>query len=164
MKKPADTLLIKKKTALTDNSALAEEPGVERLVRKALSMRELSYAPYSDFAVGAALEASDGRLFGGCNIENAAYGPTMCAERTALFKAVSEGCRSFRRIVIAGGPAGDAPQRFCPPCGSCRQVLAEFCDPETFEIILAGADGKTETHTLKELLPLGFTKNALRHA
>ena len=161
MKESADALLTEKKTAAAENSAYNEDPAIARLVRKALSMRELSYAPYSAFAVGAALEAADGSVFGGCNIENAAYGPTMCAERTALFKAVSEGRRSFRRIVIAGGPLSKGPLSFCPPCGCCRQALAEFCDPETFEIILARADGKTEAHTLKELLPLGFTKDAL---
>ncbi len=152
-----DTPITAKPEASDDSSKQSLLP----LIQTALEMRRRAYAPYSAFAVGAAIETADGKIFGGCNIENAAYGPTMCAERTAIFKAVSEGHRVFRRIVIAGGPAGQEPQSLCPPCGSCRQVLAEFCDPDTFEIILTKADGETETHTLKELLPLGFTKDAL---
>lgn len=149
------------KPANAEEAAFAGDGFLRKLSAAALRMRTFAYAPYSAFAVGAALETADGSVFGGCNIENAAYGPTMCAERTAIFKAVSEGHRSFRRIVIAGGPAGREPQNFCPPCGACRQVLSEFCDPETFEIFLTRGDGAMERHTLKELFPLGFTKNAL---
>lgn len=134
---------------------------IEELAEIALQMRARSYAPYSAFAVGAALEAADGSVYGGCNVENAAYGPSMCAERTAIFKAVSEGRQDFKRIVIAGGPAGEEPAAFCPPCGCCRQVLSEFCDPDTFSIILVNGKREMQTYSLRELLPLGFTKEAL---
>ena len=106
------------------------------LVMEALKARKQAYCPYSGFAVGAALLCADGRVFTGCNIENAAYPATNCAERTAIFKAVSEGKTEFRAIAIVGGPKGKEPENFCAPCGVCRQVMAEFCDPETFRIIL----------------------------
>lgn len=117
--------------------------------------------PYSGFAVGAALLCADGRVFTGCNIENAAYPATNCAERTAIFKAVSEGKTEFRAIAIVGGPKGKEPENFCAPCGVCRQVMAEFCDPETFRIILMNGAGEIREYLLKELLPLGFTGKAL---
>lgn len=125
------------------------------LIRKAIDMRSFSYVPYSHFAVGAALLAEDGQIFTGCNIENAAYTPTNCAERTAVFKAVSEGVTSFRAIAIAGGHVGELTD-LCPPCGVCRQVLMEFCNPDTFEIILAKSEEAYRIFTLKELLPMGF--------
>ena len=106
------------------------------LCRKALEMRAYSYVPYSHFHVGAALLCEDGTVYGGCNIENAAYTPTNCAERTAFFKAVSEGKRSFLAIAIAGGPEGAEKLDYCPPCGVCRQVMREFCGAD-FEILLA---------------------------
>ena len=105
--------------------------------------------------MGAALLAADGTIYTGCNIENAAYTPTNCAERTAFFKAVSEGVRDFRAICIVGGMNG-VLSGYTAPCGVCRQVMMEFCDPETFQIILAAADGKYKIHRLKELLPEGF--------
>ncbi|MCC8066937.1 MAG: cytidine deaminase [Clostridiales bacterium] len=135
------------------------------LIRLAYQARERAYVPYSHFAVGAALEAEDGRVFLGCNIENAAYTPTNCAERTAFFKAVSEGYRSFRQIAIVGGSVknssgeaayAEAGGDYCPPCGVCRQVMMEFCDPETFRILLAKSPREYLSYTLKELLPLGF--------
>ena len=126
------------------------------LYRQAVEAREKSYSPYSRFAVGAALLTSDGKVYTGCNIENAAYGPSNCAERTAFFKAVSEGERSFCAIAIAGGPAGSQPSEPCPPCGVCRQVMQEFCRPESFLIILGDASEDLKTYTLSELLPLGF--------
>ena len=110
----------------------------KELVREALEARKQSYCPYSGFAVGAALLCGDGTVFRGCNIENAAYPATNCAERTAMFKAVSEGNTDFRAIAIVGGPKGKEPKDFCAPCGVCRQVMAEFCDPETFRIVLPG--------------------------
>ena len=125
------------------------------LIRKAIDMRSFSYVPYSHFAVGAALLAEDGQIFTGCNIENAAYTPTNCAERTAVFKAVSEGVTSFRAVAIAGGPEGELMD-LCPPCGVCRQVLMEFCNPDTFEIILAKSEEAYRIFTLKDLLPMGF--------
>ena len=107
----------------------------EKLIQKALDMLNFSYAPYSHFHVGAALLSKKGKVYGGCNIENAAYGPSNCAERTAIFKAVSEGEKEFEAIVIVGGMEGKVKD-FCPPCGVCRQVMREFC-AQDFKIILA---------------------------
>lgn len=121
----------------------------EELKVAAIAMLEKSYCPYSHFAVGAALECSDGTVFTGCNVENAAYSPGICAERTAVVKAVSEGHRDFRRIVIAG-----RSKDFCTPCGVCRQVLREFA-PE-IEVICLNADGAERVFTLSELLPHSF--------
>ena len=119
------------------------------LCQKAQEMTKMAYAPYSNFRVGAALECSDGTVFTGCNIENAAYGPTNCAERTAVFKAVSEGYRSFVRIAIAG-----ETEQFCAPCGVCRQVLQEFASE--IEVILVNKNGETMELTLPELFPYSF--------
>lgn len=125
-----------------------------KLIQAAFDAMERAYAPYSHFTVGAALLTADGRIFTGCNVENAAYGPSNCAERTAFFSAVSQGYRRFRAIAIVGGPAGKAEQ-FCPPCGVCRQVMAEFCSGD-FEIILATRAGEVQTFTLEQLLPMRF--------
>ena len=128
---------------------------VKELIRFAYEAQSRSYSPYSGFATGAALEADNGRIFLGCNIENAAYSPTNCAERTAFFKAVSEGVRSFSRIAIVGnypGREGD----YCAPCGVCRQVMAEFCNPETFQVILARSPEEYRVYLLKDLLPVNF--------
>ena len=133
----------------------------ERLGRLALEARKNAYAPYSHFAVGAALLTKNGKVYTGCNIENAAFSPTSCGERTAFFKAVSEGEREFLAIAVAGGRTGENPENPCPPCGVCRQVMAEFCDPETFRIILMNGAGEIREYLLKELLPLGFTGKAL---
>lgn len=127
----------------------------ETLCSLALKARKSSYSPYSGFKVGAALLASSGKIYTGCNIENAAYTPTVCAERVAFFKAVSEGEIEFIAIAIAGG-AGDSPDGECPPCGVCRQVMMEFCDPNTFKVLLAKSDTEYAHLTLKELLPYGF--------
>ena len=132
----------------------------EQLVREALEAMHFAYVPYSGFTVGAALLTKSGKVYRGCNIENAAYGPSNCAERTAIFKAVSEGEREFAAIAVVGGKNGDASDIF-PPCGVCRQVMAEFCDPETFRIVLMNGDGEIRDYLLKELLPLGFTGKAL---
>ncbi len=121
---------------------------------RAVDAMHCSYSPYSGFRVGAALLCEGGRIYTGCNIENSAYSPTICAERTAFAKAVSEGERNFRMIAIAGGKEG-VMQAICPPCGVCRQVMREFCESD-FEIILVSPDGY-ECHTLAELLPLGFS-------
>ncbi|MDY6305426.1 MAG: cytidine deaminase [Lachnospiraceae bacterium] len=125
------------------------------LVKKAMDMRKFSYTPYSHYRVGAALLTKNGKIYGGCNIENAAYTPANCGERTAFFKAISEGEKEFEAIAIVGGPESGVVD-YCPPCGVCRQVMMEFCDPETFEIILAKNRDHVKTFTLKELLPLGF--------
>lgn len=133
------------------------ETGVKmkRLIQQAIKARENSYAPYSGFMVGAALECVDGTVYTGCNIENASYSPTNCAERTAIFKAVSEGQREFVRIAIVGGREGEmtAPA----PCGVCLQVMAEFCRADSFEVVMAK---NTEEYTIKylrELLPNSFS-------
>ena len=128
---------------------------VKELIQSAYEAQSRSYSPYSGFATGAALEADNGRIFLGCNIENAAYSPTNCAERTAFFKAVSEGVRTFSRIAIVGnypGREGD----YCAPCGVCRQVMAEFCNPETFQVILARSPEEYRFYLLKDLLPVNF--------
>ena len=124
------------------------------LMTAAAEARELAYAPYSHFCVGAALLARDGRIFTGCNVENAAYSPTNCAERTAVFKAVSEGVRDFVAIAVVGGKEGELSP-LCAPCGVCRQVLAEFCPPD-FPVIL-GTPEDFKVYTLSEILPLAFT-------
>ena len=127
----------------------------KRLFLEAVVAREKAYTPYSHFQVGAALLAKSGKIYHGCNIENAAYAPTNCAERTAFFKAVSEGEREFTAIAIVAGPEGEE-LAFTSPCGVCRQVMAEFCDPETFQIIMGTKEDQLKVYRLKELLPLGF--------
>lgn len=131
------------------------------LIQKALEARKMSYSPYSKFKVGAALLTEDGRVYQGCNIENAAYTPTNCAERTAFFKAVSQGERKFKAIAIVGGYDGGS-MGFCAPCGVCRQVMMEFCNPDNFKIILAGDRGETKSFTLSEILPMGFGPDNLQ--
>ena len=128
---------------------------IQELIQRAIDQMHFSYVPYSNFRVGAALLTRDGKIYTGCNIENAAYGPTNCAERTAFFKAVSEGERQFDAICIVGGPDG-VLKGYTAPCGVCRQVMMEFCNPETFQIILAVSAEDYRIYTLKELLPLGF--------
>lgn len=128
----------------------------KELVKMALSARKMAYTPYSGFQVGAALLAADGRIYTGCNIENAGYTPSNCAERTAFFKAVSEGVREFEAIAVVGGPKDAESLEICAPCGVCRQVMMEFCRPESFQIILGKTEEDYEVYTLKELLPLGF--------
>ena len=127
----------------------------EEMIELAIGQLQYSYTPYSGFKVGAALLTKDGKFYTGCNIENAAFTPTNCAERTAFFKAVSEGEREFRAIGIVGGKDGVLTE-YAAPCGVCRQVMMEFCDPETFQIILATGKEQYEIFTLKELLPQGF--------
>lgn len=126
------------------------------LIKLAREARRNAYAPYSHFQVGAALLAADGRIYRGCNIENATYTPTICAERTAIFNAVSEGQRDFLAIAIVGAREGLEAEDPCPPCGVCRQVLQEFCDPEHFRIILADKEKGSISFLLKDLLPYGF--------
>lgn len=128
------------------------------LIQLAHQARERAYAPYSNFLVGAALETQDGKVYLGCNIENASYGASNCAERTAFFKAVSEGERRFSKIAIVGGDRGAQACFPCAPCGICRQVMSEFCDPKTFLILLEGEGGEIKRFTLDELLPLAFEK------
>lgn len=133
----------------------------QKLMSTAIEYRKRSYSPYSGFQVGAALLSADGQVFGGCNIENASFSPTNCAERTALFKAVSEGIREFTAIAVVGGRA-DGELEFCSPCGVCRQALVEFCDPETFVVYLGTGPEDYKGYLLEELLPYSFTpKNVL---
>ena len=133
----------------------------KELIRKAIEAMEYAYTPYSDFQVGAALLTEDGKIYQGCNIENAAYTPTVCAERTAFFKAVSEGEREFTAIAVVGGKKGII-RDYCPPCGYtapcgvCRQVMREFCQPDVFRIILARDEEHWKEYVLSELLPEGF--------
>ena len=126
------------------------------LVKEALAAREMAYIPYSGFAVGAALLTKDGKIYRGCNIENAAFGPTNCAERTAFFKAVSEGEREFAAIAIVGGPKDNPPMDYCYPCGVCRQVMAEFGDLKEFRILVAKSATDYKEYVLKDLLPESF--------
>lgn len=128
---------------------------IEKLIKKAIEMLNFSYVPYSNFHVGAALLTSEGEIYTGCNIENAAYGPSNCAERTAIFKAVSEGKKNFEAIAVVGGKNGKI-EDFCPPCGVCRQVLAEFCKKD-FKIILAKSTDEYKIMTLEQLLPESFS-------
>jgi cytidine deaminase len=126
----------------------------DSLQAAALAARENAHAPYSKFRVGAALEDSSGRVHTGCNVENATYGLTLCAERVAVFKAISEGAREFRRIAIAADT-----ETLTPPCGACRQILWEFCGD--IEIVLVNPRGKNETLRLKELIPRAFDASFL---
>ena len=135
---------------MTDNQTLYQS-----LMEAAVAAREFSYSPYSGYRVGAALLGKSGRIYTGCNVENAGYTPTNCAERTAVFKAVSEGEREFTAIAVVGG-AGDTIDPACTPCGVCRQVLAEFCAADT--PVILGSPHQLRVLTLGELLPFAFTK------
>ncbi|ROR31873.1 cytidine deaminase [Mobilisporobacter senegalensis] len=128
---------------------------IQKLIQSAIDALQFSYTPYSNFKVAAALFTKSQKVITGCNIENASYTPTNCAERTAFFKAVSEGEKEFEAIVIVGGKDGELDD-YCPPCGVCRQVMMEFCDPKTFQIILAKSPTDYKKFTLEEMLPLGF--------
>lgn len=132
-----------------------EQVMVEKLIDTAIEQLKFSYTPYSNFKVGVALLTKSGKIYTGCNIENASYTPTNCAERTAFFKAVSEGVRDFQAICIVGGKNGKLTE-YTAPCGVCRQVMMEFCNPKTFQIILAVDKERYEIYTLEELMPLGF--------
>ena len=126
----------------------------KEMVAEAFRMLEYSYAPYSHFKVGAALLSANGMLYGGCNVENAAYGPSNCAERTAFFKAVSEGVKDFKAIAVCGGPQ-KIVKDFCSPCGVCRQVMREFCKDD-FILIMAKSKTEYKLMTLAEILPQSF--------
>ena len=138
-----------------------ERAKIKSLIETAIRQMEFSYVPYSHFRVGAALLAENGTVFTGCNIENAAYTPCNCAERTAFFKAVSEGIHDFQAICVVGGMDGVLTE-LTPPCGVCRQVMMEFCNPETFEIILATSPEQYQIFLLKELVPMGFGPGNLK--
>ena len=127
-----------------------------KLLEEAKKARLMAYAPYSKFKVGAALLTKSGKVYHGCNIENAAYTPANCAERTAFFKAVSEGENEFEKIAVVGAMEGREADNICSPCGVCRQVMMEFCNPKTFKIILANGKGNILVSSLDEILPYGF--------
>ena len=137
---------------------MSNEALYKSLMEAAASARQYAYSPYSGYRVGAALLGKSGRIYTGCNVENAGFSPTNCAERTAVFKAISEGEREFSAIAVTGG-AGDSIDPACTPCGVCRQVLAEFCDP-TMPVIL-GTPDCLRVLTLEELLPFAFTSKNL---
>lgn len=132
---------------------------VKVLIDKAFEAQQFCYTPYSGFNVGAALLCDNGNIYKGCNIENAAFTPTNCAERTAFFKAISEGDNKFTAIAIVGNKNGLKPGEgdFCAPCAVCRQVMAEFCDLDTFKVYIAKSRDEYLEYTLGELLPLAFT-------
>lgn len=132
------------------------------LLEEAKKARLKAYTPYSNFKVGAALLTKSGKVYLGCNIENATYTPTNCAERTAFFKAVSEGEREFEKIAIVGAKDGEDANVMCSPCGVCRQVMMEFCDPKEFQIILANGENTCRVMTLEELLPCVFSSSNLK--
>lgn len=130
------------------------------LVNLAIEAREHAYVPYSNFAVGAALLTKEGKVYQGCNIENVSFGPTICAERTAFFKAVYEGERDFAAIAVVGGKAGEPVSSLCAPCGVCRQVMREFCEDD-FKIYLSKGDGTYFETNLINVLPFSFSKSNL---
>ena len=134
---------------------------IKELITAALDARSMAYAPYSRYQVGAALLAGSGKIYRGCNIENASYGATNCAERTAFFKAISEGERAFQAIAIAGGLEGKNPTDYAYPCGICRQVMQEF-GGGGFQIIVAKNTEEYQKYTLSELLPAGFGGDSIQ--
>lgn len=144
-----------------DGDRLSQED-IKRLIQRATEARRYSYSPYSHYQVGAALLAADGQIITGCNIENAAYGPSNCAERTAFFKAVSEGIRNFAAIAIVGSPEGETLTQYSYPCGVCRQVMREFGEPEHFQIIVAKSEEDYRMMTLAEMLPESFGPENVR--
>ncbi len=140
-----------------ENMDSTEEITIERLISEAERMREKAYAPYSHFTVGAALETKSGKIYSGCNIENNSYSATMCAERTAIFKAVSDGETEFRRIAVIGGALESLPSEYCNPCAVCLQVMSEFCGPD-FEIYVAKDQQDFHVYRMDELLPVRFER------
>jgi cytidine deaminase len=155
-----NSLVCQKKGELLAEHSLVSRSVVKNLIREAIEAMKYSYAPYSNFHVGAALLTAKQKIYTGCNIENVAFGPTICAERTAFFKAISEGERDFAAIAVVGGKNGILTD-FCPPCGVCRQALREFVDPKTFLVILARSEEDYMIYSLESLLPLSFGPDSL---
>jgi cytidine deaminase len=153
-------LISQEKGELMEKQSLVSRSVVKNLIREAVEGMKQAYTPYSNFRVGAALLTKSQKIYSGCNIENAAYSPTNCAERTAFFKAISEGEREFAAIAIVGGKAGVLTD-YCPPCGVCRQVIREFVDPQKFLVILAKSEDDYLLYFLEELLPMGFAPENL---
>lgn len=150
------------KDVMMEGCVALQQTEIRELIKKAIEARRLSYSPYSHYQVGAALLTGDGQIITGCNIENAAYGPSNCAERTAFFKAVSEGLRAFKAIVIVGSPAGEKITQYAYPCGVCRQVMREFCEPESFQVIVAKSETDYRVVALAEFFPESFGPENLR--
>jgi cytidine deaminase len=150
-----NSLVPQEKGELLAKQSIVSRSVVKNLIREAIEGMKYAYTPYSDFKVGAALLTARQKIYSGCNIENAAYGSTNCAERTALFKAISEGEREFAAIAVVGGKDGLITD-YCPPCGICRQVLREFVDPKHFLVILAKSEEEYALYFLEELLPMSF--------
>ena len=142
---------------MTMNNTIFADLTKESLLARADDARLRSYSPYSGYSVGAALLCANGKIFTGCNIENASYTPTVCAERVAIFTAVAAGERDFVAIAVSGGKAGFSLEE-CTPCGVCRQVMSEFCSPD-LKVVLRDGGGNAVTYTLGELLPLNFNLN-----
>jgi len=150
-----NSLILQNAGELISRTEIVTRSVIRNLIREAFKAMEKAYAPYSNFYVGAALLTVDERIYRGCNIENASYGMTSCAEQTALLKAVSEGEREFAAIAIVGGK-NKIVSDFCPPCGICRQALREFTAPESFIVILARSEEDYTLYSLDALLPLSF--------
>ncbi len=152
---PKNSLIPREKGEVLAKHEIVSHSVAKNLVRDAIEAMKNSYAPYSHHMVGSALLTKGKKVYQGCNIENASYSPTNCAERTAFFKAISEGEREFSAIAIVGGKEGILKE-FCPPCGVCRQVIREFVDPKSFLVILARSEEDYLIFFLEELLPLSF--------
>lgn len=150
-----NSLVPQEKGELLAKKEIVSHSVVKNLIRAAIDSLQNAYTPYSNFKVGAALLTRQQKIYTGCNIENASFTPTNCAERTAFFKAVSEGEKEFVAIAIVGGKDGVLTD-YCPPCGVCRQVIREFADPKRFLVILAKSEEDYQLYFLEELLPLSF--------
>lgn len=153
--KEKTSLVPQEKGELLANNGLVSRSVIKNLIREAILAMDNAYTPYSDFKVGSALLTVKQRIYTGCNIENAAFSPTNCAERTAFFKAISEGEKDFAAIAIVGGKNGILSD-YCPPCGVCRQVIREFVDPNKFLVIVAKSTEDYLVYFLEELLPMSF--------
>lgn len=141
----------------------AENIPVKELIRSAIEARKKAYSPYSEYMVGAAVLTNELRIYTGCNIENASFTPSICAERTALSKAVSEGWRKLKAIAVVGGPKGEPISQYAFPCGVCRQVLREFANVDQFVVIVAKSETDYKIYRLNELLPESFGPENLDH-
>lgn len=150
-----NSIVAQAKGELVSKHGVVSRSVVRNLIREAIDSMKNSYAPYSKFTVGAALLTMEQKIYTGCNIENVAYSPTNCAERTAFYKAISEGERNFAAIAVVGGTLGNL-EDYCPPCGVCRQVMREFVDPKRFLVILGKSEDDYALYFLEELLPMGF--------
>lgn len=141
---------------------MVQDIPVKELITAAIDARKKAYTPYSDFKVGAAVLTGELRIYTGCNIENAAYSPGICAERNAIYKAVSEGCRKIKAVAVVGDKAGDSISQYAFPCGVCRQVMREFADPEEMLVIIAKSYEEYQIFTLQQLLPESFGPGNLK--